>query len=188
MRHLVKGPVTAVVVAGSLAIVLSNAWAASTPATLTATSVGSLRVDHARAQDIVRFGGTPRTKSRYEIQYHCSSKTKTCAITYLLATGGPHNGRLVAAILGAGPFRTANGVTVGMTEARARALARHAVLTTMCGFPVLRVAPSHAGAQNPNSGLEIGISKNTGRVNGFTVLSSRVTITCIGKGFVRYNN
>ena len=135
----------------------------------------------------MRFGGTPRTQSKYEIQYRCSLKTKTCVITYLLRTSGPYKGRLVAAILGAGPFRTANGITFGMTEAQARTHP-HPVLTTMCGFPVLRVAPIHTGTRNPFSGLDIAISKKTGRVAAFNVLSSHMTVTCPRKGFVQYNN
>jgi hypothetical protein len=140
--------------------------------------IGPLRLDRSRTAAIERFAGAPTYSGHWALQYDCARGW--CWINYFLRSGGRLKGRLVAAVLGGGPFVTARGVALGMTRAEALAREPRARAFKLCGYTVLRTAPLSADPIDHWVGLNLLLAK--GRVRSFVIFSWNVKVTCARSG------
>jgi hypothetical protein len=151
------------------------------PVLVTRSEVGPLRLDVSGPNAVYRFAGFPQSVGSHALQYRCSFTTHACRINFFFGRVGTEANRFVAAVIAARGFQTRGGTTIGMSKARAIRLEHGAVMTNLCGTPVLRRPAFGSTSNTPNAGLNVLFHR--GKVASFVIVSTHAQIACAGVGF-----
>lgn len=149
---------------------------------VTSNRIGPLRFGVSGPRAVLNFAGFPQAGGPHSLQFDCVRRNHQllCRINYFFGTIGRSKNRLIAALIGAGPFHTHNGTSIGMSASQARSRERKARPTNFCGNNVLRYPPPDSTATAPLAGLDIALAN--GKVAGFIVLSPHARISCFAGG------